>query len=1109
VTTAEAKLVFHDRGMVEARGFWQRMLDPLPPRLGIPPDFCRPGAGATAAVQTFPLTPALIAELARITRNSALLTQAVVAAAAAVVIGRYHAVPAVLLGCPAGDADASLLPVILAPDPAMSFKAFLLAVRKTLVEARAQQHFPWERLIDADAAPPFAVAVSAGTPAPPLDALDLSIAADELLSAGRLRLAYDENRFAAATIDQAGRHLVHVIASALAALDRPLADIAMMDEAERRRVLVEWQGAPVEPGTPATLDDLFRQQVRLAPGRWAVAAEGEGLDYAALDGAADALAHALRQAGAGRGCIVGICLPAEASRIAAVLGAIRAGAAFLPLDPDYPPERLAFMAEDTGIAAVVTTPALRARVPVPGLAMVDPAAVAPAEPLPCMTTPADPAYVIYTSGSTGRPKGVVIAHRGLANLITEQIRLFAVTPLSRVLQFASFSFDAAISEIGMALAAGATLALAPREAMIPGPPLAEFLRARAITHVTLPPSSLAAMPEVALPDLATLVVAGEACPAALADRWAPNRRFINGYGPTEYTVGASFAACPPGLARLPIGRPIAGTRAYVLAADGAHAPAPQPVGVPGELYLGGVGLALGYLGRPALTAERFIPDHLSGEAGARLYRTGDRVRWRGDGELDFLGRIDDQIKLRGYRIEPGEIEAALAAHPQVGEAAVVLRDDGRGEDQLVAFVTARDGETAAEPQALRRHLEQTLPPHMLPQAFVRLERLPQTPNRKIDRAALRQLRSEETRVLTGLPPRDSIELTLLRIWKKILGRSDIGVTDNFFELGGHSMLAVRLMAAIEEATGCRLEVNTLFAAPNVEGLAAALRRNPGPRAWSPVVPLNAGGSRPPLWLVHPAGGGVLCYGALTAALGAEQPVFGLQQPGSASGQGAPTQTPDSVEALAAYYLEALRQHEGAGPKLSEPKLIAGWSFGGLVAQAMAQALAAAGTPARFVGLIDTFAPTILPTVLRDLDDAQHLVNLFGADLPLSVEGLRLLAPDARLAHVLELAQARALVPPDFGRDEARRLLDLYRYNAAAVFTCRPKPLAGRLTLIRARTPPRGPAGDAATHPTLGWEATAGVDVIWIAGDHQAIMRPPGVTDLAAALTRAIDAALAE
>jgi amino acid adenylation domain-containing protein len=417
------------------------------------------------------------------------------------------------------------------------------------------------------------------------------------------------------------------------------------------------------------------------------------------------------------------------------------------------------------------------------------------------------AYVIYTSGSTGQPKGVGVTHRGIANLVASQVERFAIGEGSRVLQFASFAFDAAVSELFTALTTGAALVLAPREALLPGEPLAALLRRERITHVTLPPSVLGATPPAELPELRAVVSAGEALAPELAARWAQGRALHNAYGPTEATVGASSGGYESG-GRADIGRPFDNVRAYVLGPRGE----PVAAGVPGELHVAGPGVARGYLGRPALTAAAFVPDPFTGAAGARMYRTGDRVRWRESGVLEFLGRMDDQLKVRGHRVEPGEVAALLRAMEGVRDAVVVPREGGAS---LVAYVVA--GPAAGGPRALQERLRARLPDYMVPQAVVTLDALPLTPNGKVDRAALPP---PQAQVGEGGEPRGELERRIAAVWREVLGVEAVGVNDNFFESGGHSLLLATLHQKLEAALGRELALVDLFRSPTIRSFAA-------------------------------------------------------------------------------------------------------------------------------------------------------------------------------------------------------------------------------------------------------------------------------------------------
>jgi len=425
--------------------------------------------------------------------------------------------------------------------------------------------------------------------------------------------------------------------------------------------------------------------------------------------------------------------------------------------------------------------------------------------------------VIYTSGSTGQPKGVMIEHRGLCNLARAQIEGFRVLSSSRVLQFASLSFDACISEVVMALCSGAMLCLTRRETLIAGDALLEVLKWQAITHVTLPPVVLGALPHDELPALETLIVAGEACSSGLMRYWGNDRRFINAYGPTETTVCATMHLCDSrGETAPPIGRPIQNTRIYIL----DQRLQPVPLGIVGEIYIGGDGVARGYLNRPELTAARFIADPFSEKSGARLYKSGDLGRYRPDGTIEYLGRNDHQVKIRGFRVELGEIEAKLAQHPQLKEVVVLAREDVPGTKRLVAYFTHRGD--APSNESLREHLERQLPGYMIPSAYVQLDNLPLTVNGKLNRAMLPVPELDSYVLKRYEAPEGEIEVALAGIWQELLHVERVGRQDNFFDLGGHSLLAMQLITRAREALQVDIPVITLFQSPVLADLAEAV-----------------------------------------------------------------------------------------------------------------------------------------------------------------------------------------------------------------------------------------------------------------------------------------------
>jgi amino acid adenylation domain-containing protein/non-ribosomal peptide synthase protein (TIGR01720 family) len=733
------------------------------------------------------------------------------------------------------------------------FLDLLARVREVTLAAYAHQDVPFERLVgdlqperDQSRSPLFQVMFglqqTAGEPPAAIPGVrveavelamgtakfDLTLALDESSRGLSCAAEYNRDLFDAATIRRLLRHFGRLLEEAAADPLRPLGELPLLLPAERHALVAEWNDSG--GGHLHLLHDLVAAQAARTPDAVAVARGERRLSYGELDRRANRLARHLVTLGVGPGVAVGLCFDRSPEMVVALLGALKAGGAYLPLDPTYPEERLAFMMADCGLLVHLTEEGLADALPQSwGFTIrldADWGTIADesAEPPPVALDPDDLAYVIYTSGSTGRPKAVMVPHRGLGNLAREQARAFRVAPGSRVLQFASLSFDASISEIAMALTSGATLHLAGRGALLPGAELIELLRDERITTVTLPPSALAALPAAELPDLHTLVVAGEACPPEVARRWGQGRRLVNAYGPTEATVcgtlggvGATAGDAP----RLSIGRPIGGARLYLLERELERGLEPVPLGVRGEVYLGGIGLARGYWGRPELTAAAFLPHPFGAEPGARLYRTGDVGRLLAEGEVELLGRADSQVKLRGFRIELGEIEAALAEHPAVREAAVVLREDRPGERRIVAYcVPLRSSLTREE---LRGALQARLAPHMIPAFFVVLEALPRLPGGKVDRRALPPPEVPAEAADAYVAPRNRAEEALAAIWRQVLRLERVSVQQNFFEVGGDSILGIQVVFRAGQE-GLRLTPGQLFEHPTIAGLAAVAER---------------------------------------------------------------------------------------------------------------------------------------------------------------------------------------------------------------------------------------------------------------------------------------------
>jgi amino acid adenylation domain-containing protein len=658
-----------------------------------------------------------------------------------------------------------------------------------------------------------------------------------------LLISYHRRRFETATIDRMLGHIATLLEAFVDGGERPVSALPMLTAAERQTLLVEWNQTAAPYLRDTCMQTLFEAQVEKNPEAIALIFEDRRLSYRELNHKANQLAHYLRKFGVGPEVLVGLSMRRCPELYVAILGVLKAGGAYVPLDPSYPEERLGYMMEDSGVTLLLSEDSVLDELPgvsVPvialdsGWGMIEKESV---ENPSLLTNVRSAAYVIYTSGSTGRPKGVVVEHKGFASLAAAHVGYFGVGPGSRVLAFASINFDASVWEMVMSLFDGATLVLAPQEALLPGPDLVETLRAHAVNVATLPPSILAATPETALPDLKSLVVAGEACSEELVSRWAAGRAFWNAYGPTEASICTTIVRCTPGV-KPTIGRPIPNVEVYILDPRSE----PVPIGVPGELCAGGVGVARGYLNRPELTAEKFIPSPF--REGETLYRTGDLCRYRADGEIEYLGRIDQQVKVRGFRIELGEIEARLLELPGINDAVVIAREDRPGEPRLVAYLIPVES-PLPEVGVLRAFMAERLPDYMIPAAFVELLDMPRTPNGKVDRKALPAPEGRAVHEAVALP-RNPVEEVVAGIWAELFEAERVSIHDDFFELGGHSLLATQVMARIALAFQIELPIQNLFERPTVaklsELLEASIRSRHGVEA-PPLVHEDRAGDK--------------------------------------------------------------------------------------------------------------------------------------------------------------------------------------------------------------------------------------------------------------------------
>jgi amino acid adenylation domain-containing protein len=706
--------------------------------------------------------------------------------------------------------------------------------------------------------------------------------------------------------------------------------------------LQRWNQTQTDYPQDKTFVDLFAEQVAKNPHNIALVFESENLTYQQLNEKAEQLAdYLIENYQIQPDTLIGISVERSLEMIIGVLGILKAGGAYVPIDPNYPPERIKFMLEDSRISVLLTQSFVVHKLPLDSLENPVKVVYLDAEldkyPSPIVNCQLSTvnynnlAYVIYTSGSTGKPKGVMIEHRGLVNLILAVDEILQIQPQSRVLQFANFSFDASIWEIAPTLSAGACLYLTQKENLLPSQELIDFLTEHKITHLTIPPSVLSLLPQATLPDLQILITAGEVCSKELVNRWAKGRSFFNGYGPTESTVCASLALCQPHDKKTLIGKPLSNLHIYILDAHNQ----PLPPGIPGELCIAGVGLARGYLHRPELTAEKFIAVELFGKV-EQIYKTGDLARWKDDGNLEYLGRIDEQVKLRGFRIELGEIESLLLRHPLVKETVVILYQS-ENQQSLIAYVTGIDHDFGSD---LKKYLKSSLPDYMIPAQIVVLDQLPLTPNGKIDRKAL----PAPNVGITGLSvaPRNDFEAQLAKLWSTVLERQEIGIHDNFFELGGHSLLVIKLLNLIQEMFGQKLTLSSLFQNPTIAQLAEQLGNKEVQKVHTDVLLIQPQGNAIPLFCLPGANGHGLYFQDLAINL-ENHPVYSLETPG----RNGIDKVPKSVEIHAIQLIDLLHHQQPQGPYI-----LTGYSSGCAVAFEMACQLEKRGEKVELLAILD-------------------------------------------------------------------------------------------------------------------------------------------------------------
>jgi aspartate racemase len=1103
--------------------YWRKELSGALPVLQLHTDRTRPAVQTfRGAMQSFRLPQNLSDELRRAGRGESATVFMTLLAAFVGLLYRYTGQEDIIVGTVSAGRKQSEVqgllgcfqnPLALRMDVSgnPSFRELLGRARKVTLGALSNDEVPFGTLVqelqperDLTRSPILQVLISLAPQMPDISPdwdlrqmavdvgaakFDLDLELEDRPEGIRGRFVYNTDLFDAPTIARTVGHWETLLQSLVANPDQPISVLPLLTKSEKTQ-LAEWNNTSADYPAGKCVHQLVEWHAQRAPEAIAVQQEKRSLSYRELNARANQLAHYLRKRGVGPDTPVGICLHSSPDMMVALLAVLKAGAACLPLDPKYPLERLAYMVEDSRARVLISDPRNAAQFPTVEVIRLPQdwreIGEENSENLDIDLSPESLAYVIYTSGSTGKPRGVELTHRGLVNHNTAAVKLYGLQASDFVLQFSSISFDIAVEEIFPAWISGARLVLKTEEMPLAAGDFVRWIRQRRISVLDLPTAYWHEMvhqlseANEALPERLRLVIVGgeKASPVTLA-AWrkltGDRVRWINTYGPTEASVIAT-AYEPQGEipSPLPIGRPIANTQIRIL---NAHMQ-PQPVGIRGELHIGGKGVARGYLNRPELTAAKFVDDPFSTESGARLYKTGDVARYLPDGNIEFLGRTDDQVKVRGFRVELGEIEALLARFHGIDMAVVVPREDARGEKTLVAyFVPAKD--PAPTGSELREFLQERLPDYMLPSSFVKLETMPLTPNGKVDRRQLPTPSAADSAQQEGLTaPKDALESQLVRIWESILGKRPIGVRQSFFDLGGHSLLAVRLMHRLEQVFGKRMPITILFQAPTIEHMAELLRTKGWAPSWSSVVPIQPLGSKRPLFLVHGAGGTVIIYRDLARHLGTDQPVYGLQAQGLDGKQSCLT----TVEDMASHYLKAIRAIQPEGPYL-----LGGLSFGGTVAFEMARQLNAKGEEVALLALLDTFPGKYEP--------ATSLLLKLGK-MPAREQFDYIQRKTGQYARNWKRRIDRMFLP--------QALKNVRRGIHQAGTQYSPQPYTGEITLFRASEKSLRGVNDS----YAGWRELAGgkLEVIEIPGGHVSMLSEPQVAVLAEQLKARLESA---
>jgi amino acid adenylation domain-containing protein len=973
-------------------GYWREKLAGIPALLELPTDRLRPAISRYRGAEVSRELPqGLVDELGKFTRQEGTTLFIVLLSAFQALLQRYTGQGDVPVGTPVAGrnwkgaedlvgffVNTVVLRGDLGGDP--SFRTLLKQTQEMALEAFVHQDVPFELLVK-DLQPKRNTSYSAlfqvmlaflelspetthcagleistlilnsGT-----SKFDFTLFVRKRGEALQLVAEYNTDLFDAQTIERMLGHYQKLLEGIISNPDGKISRLPLLTEAERHQILAEWNETRAEYPREKCVHELIEEQVERTPEAVAVVFEGQVRTYRQLNERANQLARHLRGLGVGPDCLVGIAMERSLEMMVGLLGILKAGGAYVPLDPEYPRDRLAFIMEDSKIPILLTQTRSAGHLPPhrAKIILLDAFDTPPSDDnLPRLVTPENLAYVIYTSGSTGNPKGTLIPHRGLTNYITWAAKAYDVSEGRGAPVHSSISFDLTITGLFAPLLTGASVHLVPESMGLEG--LATcLLNNKDFSLVKITPAHLKALSHQ-LPANAVaghtraFIIGGEALFGEDVTFWqkhAPNTVLVNEYGPTETVVGCCVYFVPknkPLHGTIPIGRPIANTQLYIL--DSSLNPV--PIGVKGELYIGGDGVGRGYLNQPNLTAEKFIANPFFADPGSRLYRTGDLARYLPDGNVEYLGRLDHQVKIRGFRIELGEIELALSEHPGVREAAVTLHESVPGDKRLAAYLVSKNG--AISSSDLREFLRNKLPDYMVPAVFMTLPALPLTPNGKVDRKALPQPEFAQTKKF--VPPGTPTEIALAKIWCEVLGLEQIGVNDNFFESGGHSLLAIRLLSRINGVLKLNLPVRTLFQNPTIEGLAGHLSAGLKKEGEPELIQVNKGhsdrelfflideGSLGLLKLAHMVHGDLSIYASLAP----------LPEPALKASMKRQYSALPRMEELAAKHAALIMSRPA-----NKPVLLVGHCFGGWLAFEVAHQLQRAGRQVETILMLDTW-----------------------------------------------------------------------------------------------------------------------------------------------------------